>query len=379
MTPTLARPALRGALRSSTLAATVAALLAGGAAAQDAESADFVALAEAQSAANAEPGPRQVPGRAVPVPEGVSAEAQALIAAPYSPFWNAVGTTPEEWRAFEEMSVAATEPMLAELRSSLGVTMEEATIGGVPVLVLAPDTIPEAHAGQTVVNLHGGGYVYGSGASGTFEATLLAAYGGYRVIAVDYRMPPDAPYPAAVDDAAAVYAALLDEGADPASIAVNGTSAGGGLALAMLLRLKEEGLAMPGALAANTPWADLTGSGDSYRANEWLDNVVVSYDGYLDDAARLYAGEAGLADPGVSPVFGDLAGLPPTLLISGTRDLFLSDAARVQRKLRQAGVVADLQLFEGLSHGQYLFDPAAPETVEMFEEIAAFLDAHLAG
>ena len=190
-------------------------------------------------------------------------------------------------------------------------------------------------------------------------------------------MPPDAPYPAAVDDAEAVYRALVDEGQDPAAIAVNGTSAGGGLALSLLLRLKAEGLPMPGGLAANTPWADLTGSGDSYRANEWLDNVVVSYGGYIDDAARLYAGEANLAEPGVSPLFGDLAGLPPTLLVSGTRDLFLSDSARVQRKLRRAGVTAELQLFDGQSHGQYLFDPAAPETREMFVEIARFLDAHL--
>lgn len=96
----------------------------------------------------------------------------------------------------------------------------------------------------------------------------MAAYGGIRVIAVDYRMPPDAPYPAAVDDAAAVYRALIEEGLDPARLAVEGISAGGGLALALMLRLKEEGLPMPGALIANTPWADLTGSGDSYRANE---------------------------------------------------------------------------------------------------------------
>ncbi|WP_426127753.1 alpha/beta hydrolase [Pararhizobium sp. PWRC1-1] len=271
----------------------------------------------------------------------------------------------------------AAEPRFADLRTALGVTMEESRIGGVPVLILTPKAIPKGQAGQTVLNFHGGGYVYGSGAAGTYEAALMAAYGGYRVIAVNYRVPPYAPYPAAVDDAEAVWRALIKDGADPATIAVTGTSAGGGLAPAMLLRLKDGGLPQPGALIANTPWADLTGSGDSYRANEWLDNVVVSYNGYLDDAARLYAGAADLADPGVSPLFGDLAGLPPTLLISGTRDLFLSDSVRVQRKLRQAGVVADLQLFEGFSHAQYLFDPVAPETVEMFGEITAFLDAQL--
>ncbi len=374
MTMILARPALRVALRSFVLGVGLIALLASRSAAQDTSDAS---LAERQSAANVEPGSRRVPARTVPVPETISSEAQALIAAPYSPFWNAVGTTPDEWRAFEEQAAAATEPMLADLRERFGVAVEAATMGGVPVLVLTPESVPEAHANQTVLNLHGGGYVYGSGLSGTYEATLMAAYGGYRVIAVDYRMPPDAPYPAAVDDAVAVYRALIEEGLDPASVAVNGTSAGGGLALALLLRLKEEGLPMPGALAANTPWADLTGSGDSYRANEWLDNVVVSYDGYLNEAAQLYAGEADLANPGISPLFGDLSELPPTLLISGTRDLFLSDAVRVQRKLRQAGVIAELQLFEGFSHAQYLFDPMAPETREMFDEITRFLDDHL--
>ncbi|WP_299654864.1 alpha/beta hydrolase fold domain-containing protein [uncultured Jannaschia sp.] len=361
------------ALRSSSW--TVCLLLAATASAQEA---DFSALTEAQSALNAAPGLRQVPGRAIPVPtEGVSPAMQALIAAPYSPFWAATGESPDEWRAYAEGASAAAEPALADLREALGVAMEEATMGGVRVFVLTPEAIPEAHNGQVVLNLHGGGYVYGGGVGGTYEATLMAAYGEYRVVAVDYRMPPDAPYPAAVDDAEAVYRALVDEGQDPAAIAVNGTSAGGGLALSLLLRLKTEGLPMPGGLAANTPWADLTGSGDSYRANEWLDNVVVSYGGYLDDAARLYAGKVNLAEPGVSPLFGDLAGLPPTLLVSGTRDLFLSDSARVQRKLRRAGVTAELQLFEGQSHGQYLFDPAAPETREIFVEIARFLDAHL--
>lgn len=364
------------AVRASYLSCLTAGLLL--AAPASAQEADVAALAEAQAALNAAPGIRQVPDQAIPVPvEGVSPAMQALIAAPYSPFWAATGRSPDEWRAYAEGASAAAELGLADLREALGVAVEVTTMGGVRVFVLTPEAVPEAHEGQVVLNLHGGGYVYGGVVGGTYEATLMAAYGGYRVIAVDYRMPPDAPYPAAVDDAEAVYRALVDKGQDPAAIAVNGTSAGGGLALSLLLRLKAEGLPMPGGLAANTPWADLTGSGDSYRANEWLDNVVVSYGGYLDDAARLYAGEANLAEPGVSPLFGDLAGLPPTLLVSGTRDLFLSDSARVQRKLRRAGVTAELQLFDGQSHGQYLFDPAAPETREMFVEITRFLDAHL--
>lgn len=381
MTATLAKPTQRDLLRSSALATGLLAVMVTGTLAQNAaERPDFIARANAQAAANAEPGPRHLPERAVPVPEGVSGQAKFLIAPSYSPFWNAVGNTAKERHAFEKGAAAAIEPLLADLRQSLGVTMDPATIGGVPVLILTPATISEERLGRTILNLHGGGYVYGSGVSGTYVATLMAAHSGTRVIAFDYGVPPDAPYPAAVDDAAAVWRALIgEEGLIPASSALNGTSVGGGLALAMLLRLKAEGLPMPGALVANTPWADLSGSGDSNRANEWLDNSVVSYDGYLDDAARIYANGVSLTDPEISPVFGDRSGLPPTLLISGTRDLFLSDFVRVQRKLRQAGVEADLQLFEAFSHAQYLFDAAAPETIGMMTEIAVFLDAHIGG
>ena len=106
--------------------------------------------------------------------------------------------------------------------------------------------------------------------------------------------------------------------------------------------------------------------------------MVVSLDGYLADAARLYAGEHDLSDPGISPVFGDLSGLPPTILFSGTRDLLLSDAVRVQRGMRRSGGTVELQLFEGFAHAQYLFDPNAPETREIFDEITRFLDTHLA-
>lgn len=384
ISPAMARPWTRfaiSAVASSLLVLASTLSLVGAAAAQDApQDAGWAELAEAQGAANAAPGPRQVPGRVIPVPGTVSEAAQGLIAAPYSPFWNAAGTTAAEWRAIASGADATAEPMLAELRAALEVGLEETTIAGVRCFVLTPQSIPDAHRDQVILNLHGGGYIYGSGVSGTAEATMMAAYGGYRVIAVDYRMPPDAPYPAAVDDAAAVYRALIeDEGMDPARVAVGGTSTGGGLALALMLRIKAEGLPMPGALAPNSPWSDLTGAGDSYQANEWIDNVVVSYDGYLDEAARLYAGGRDLAEPELSPVYGDLAGLPPTILVAGTRDLFLSNTVRIQRRLRQAGVTVDLQLFDGLSHAQYLFDPTAPETVEMFGEITRFLDEHLAG
>ena len=339
---------------------------------------DVQALESAQNAANGAPGPRSVPAKTVPVPDDVDAATRALIAAPYRvPAWNANPPDAAAWRALVDKLAQAALPGLAQARAALGVTLEPTTIGGVKGFVLTPREIPEAHKGQVVFNIHGGGYVYGPGESGTAEAMLMAAFGGYRVVAVDYRMPPDAPYPAAMDDADAAYRAVIAT-TDPKNVAVVGTSTGGGMTLALMLRLKAEGVALPGAIAPGTPWSDLTETGDTYRTNEWVDNVLVSYSGYLSHAARLYAAGHDLKDPQLSPIYGDFHGLPPTLLTSGTRDLFLSNTVRVQQKLREAGVVQELQVYEGLSHAQYLFDPAAQVTREVFGEITRFLDAHLA-
>jgi len=343
-----------------------------------AQAPDFAALEAAQNAANAKPGLRNAPARAFPVPQDISPAAQALVGAPYRvPAWNAAPANADEWRALVKKLADASLPSLAKARETLGVTMEATTMGGVKCFVFTPKTMPEAHRNQLIVNAHGGGYVYGPGESGTAEAMLTAAYGGYKVIEFDYRMPPDAPYPAAMDDAMAVWKAALAM-QDPSRMAIIGTSTGGGMALAMILRAKQEGLALPAAIAPGTPWSDLTETGDSYKANEWVDNVLVSYSGYLAHAALLYANGHDLKDPQLSPIYGDFHGFPPAILTSGTRDLFLSNTVRTHRKLREAGVEAELQVFEGFSHAQYLFDATAPETKEAFTEIAAFFDKHLA-
>jgi acetyl esterase/lipase len=189
-------------------------------------------------------------------------------------------------------------------------------------------------------------------------------------------MPPDFPFPAALDDAMAVWRALVGS-TDPRKMAIFGSSAGGGLTMAMILRAKAEGVPLPGAIAPGTPWVDLTGDGDSIKANAYVDNVLVANAGWVAAAAGLYAGGRDLRDPLISPIFGDFSGFPPAILTSGTRDLFLSNTVRAHRKLRQAGVEAALQVFEGQSHAQFLF-PFTPETEEAFSEIARFFDKHLA-
>jgi epsilon-lactone hydrolase len=256
------------------------------------------------------------------------------------------------------------------------VKVEPTTIGGVKAFIIAPREVANGNRERVLVHVHGGGYVLAPGEAGIPEAILMAAFGRIKVISVDYRMPPDFPYPAAMDDAMAVYREVVKT-TDPKKIGIFGTSTGGGMTLAMVLRAKQEGLPLPGAIAPATPWSDMTKTGDTYFANEMVDNILVSNDGWLADAANLYANGHDLKDPMLSPVYGDLEGFPPTILTSGTRDLFLSNTVRVHRKLRAAGVVADLIVFEGQSHAQYLFVPDAPEGKEYFIEVNAFFDKHL--
>jgi epsilon-lactone hydrolase len=246
----------------------------------------------------------------------------------------------------------------------------------VPAFMVTPAVIPPANRNRLLVHVHGGCYVLSGGEAATTEAIYMAGFGHFKVLSIDYRRPPDAPYPAALDDAMAVWKATVKT-ADPKRTGIFGTSAGGALTLSMILRAKMEKLPLPAAIAPGTPMSDLTGTGDSFATNFMVDNVLVGSDGRCDAMAKLYANGHDLRDPMLSPVYGDMHGFPPTILTTGTRDLLLSNTVRVHRKLRQAGVEAELQVYEGQSHAQYMRDANAPETKEAFEEIARFFDKHL--
>jgi len=367
---------MTGIRRAALIASALALTLVLPALAQETPS-DFARLEATQNAANAKPGPRTVPGRAIPVPPTASAELQAIIAAPYRvPNWNADPKSPAEWKELIGRLAAIGATNQKGVREKLGVTLETSTIAGVTVYTLTPKDIPPANLNRLLFHVHGGGYVYNPGEAGTGEATAMAAYGGFKVISIDYRMPPDFPYPAAMDDVMAVWKEVVKMH-DPRSMAIFGSSTGGGMTLAMILRARQEGLPLPAAIAPGTPWSDLTETGDTYKTNEWVDNVLVSWHGYLGRAAALYANGHDLKDPQLSPIYGDFSGFPPTILTSGTRDLFLSLTVLTHRKLRRAGVEASLQVFEGASHAQYYIDPFTPESKEAFGEIASFFDKHL--
>jgi len=192
-----------------------------------------------------------------------------------------------------------------------------------------------------------------------------------RAFCVDYRMPPDHPFPVGLDDTVEAYRWVLERHR-PENIAVAGGSAGGGLAAAFLLKARDVGLPMPGACVLATPEADLTESGDTFETNDTVD-VVTRH--RLTESIALYANGHDLRDPYLSPVFGDYhKGFPPTILTSGTRDMFLSNTVLMHRVLLRAGVEAELHVWEAMPHGGFF---GAPEDQEVLAEQARFVTRRL--
>ncbi len=320
--------------------------------------------------------PREMPARSIPVPNTVSPELQQIIAQPLRAGWNTPPTTPDGWKQLAETTRTNALANVNAMRERLKVKVEPGVMNGVRIYTVTPEKIAPGNHDRVIVQIHGGCYVLNPAEAALPEAMLISAIGGFKVIAVDYRMPPEAYYPAALDDAMTVYKAVIKK-TDAKRVGLIGTSAGGALVLEMGLRAKEEKLPMPGAIASGTPMSDSTKTGDTFQTNAMLDNVLVSTEGFCDAAAAFYANGHDLRDPMISPVYGDMKGFPPTILTSGTRDLLLSNTVRVHRKLRGLGITASLQVYEGQSHAQYGRDDRIPETREAFTEIAGFLKAHL--
>jgi monoterpene epsilon-lactone hydrolase len=318
----------------------------------------------------------EVPARSVPVPPTVSPQMAKIVGAPLRNNWNIQPKTGDEWKPVADAGAAVTIKNVPGMIERLHVKVEKTTIDGVRAFIVTPDVIPPENRNRLLIHVHGGCYVLNPGEAALPEALFMAGFGHFKVIAVDYRMPPEAYFPAALDDGLTVYKNAIKT-TNPKNIAIFGSSAGGALTLEMLLKAKQDGLPMPGAIAPGTPMSDVTKVGDTFVTNAMLDNVLVSPDGFCDAATKVYANGHDLKDPLLSPVYGDMQGFPPTILTSGTRDLLLSNTVRVHRKLRQVGVEAALQVYEGQSHAHYYRDDTSPEAKEAFEEIAGFFDKHL--
>ncbi|APE07176.1 esterase [Alteromonas sp. RW2A1] len=277
----------------------------------------------------------------------------------------------EAWRDRIHAVNSRQKKKVKAMRKQFNVSVELLSIVGVTVRKITPEIINERFQNKVYIDLHGGAYVFFSGFVSIEEGILIADRLGIVVYSVDYRMPPSSPFPAALNDACAVYDELRNEYGSN-RIFIGGTSAGGGLTLALLQQLKQQDKPLPVGVYLGTPWADLSNTSDSLLINEEADRVLVSYEGSLSAAAQLYAGSHSLTHPGVSPLYGNFDGLPPTILVSGTRDLFLSDTVRVNRKLREHAITTQLEVFEGMSHAMYLIGHNTPESLAVYAEIKQF-------
>lgn len=231
--------------------------------------------------------------------------------------------------------------------------------------------------GRVILYLHGGGYVFGS--TGLYRSMTMpmADFAGAELFSLDYRLAPEHPCPAAIEDAAGAYEWLLRRGIAASAIAIGGDSAGGGLTLATLQALRDRGRPLPGCAFVYSPWADLAATGPSMAANAESDCMFQNAS--IRDGAKRYAGALDLKDPRVSPLYGDFGGLPPLLILASESEMLFDDARRVAEKARAAGVDVRFEPRGGLCHVWPLLYPLFPETKEALELTGEFVRGRTAG
>ncbi|MFF1566417.1 alpha/beta hydrolase [Streptomyces sp. NPDC058293] len=254
-----------------------------------------------------------------------------------------------------------------------GVSFEAVDAAGVPAEWFTPhETVP----GRTLLYLHGGAYIVGGptgyhGMVGHFADTLRA-----KALLPDYRLAPEHPFPAAVEDSLTAYQWLLEQGTDPSSIVVAGDSAGGALAVSVLVAARNHGLPMPAASIPISPWANLEHTGDSMTTKHGIDPLNTREG--LVNAAAVYLGGAPTSSTTASPVFADLRGLPPTLVQIGEREVMLSDAVRLAGHLAEAAVHTRLDVWPGMPHVWHLLADTLPQARQAIADASAFAEQHLA-
>jgi epsilon-lactone hydrolase len=253
-------------------------------------------------------------------------------------------------------------------------TLVDQTIAGVPVHIVTPDNMPERNKDKVLLNLHGGGFNSDSGSY--TESIPIASYTGIKVVAVLYRLAPEHPFPAAVDDSVAVYKELLKT-YKPDHIVIYGTSAGAILTAEVAAKLKQLGMPLPAALGIFSGMGDFARAGDSMAmyALRGLTGHLNPPDPKPHDGE--YVGSVDPKDPVVSPIYGDLHGLPPTLFVTSGRDLLLSGTSNLHRAYLNAGVDARLVVFDALPHA-FWYDPMLPEAIEANHTMADFFVKQLA-
>ncbi len=319
-----------------------------------------------------------IPARKAPPPSTISPEARQTLVAD-GPLTEVIFGEPEPdpkdkeaWRRRGEMIESKGAALLEKTADSYPCTAQYHALKNAGYYEITPKSMRPEMSDCVFLFLHPGGYVAGGGVNASYMAMPFADRLGIKTFSLDYRMPPDNPFPAGLHDAVEAYEELLKIYA-PKKIIVGGRSAGGGLAAAVILKARDMGLPLPAASILQTPEADLTESGDTFETNLGVDNFLRR----LTNSIALYADGHDLRDPYLSPLFGDFnLGFPPTILTSGTRDLFLSNTVLMHRALRRAGIEAELHVWEAMGHGGFF--GLAPEDEEVWGELRQFVSRHSA-
>jgi monoterpene epsilon-lactone hydrolase len=333
-----------------------------------APAATTAATAVSQNSSYIEPNGTAHVGRIVPVPQSLSPQAQASLRRPAT---DADVPMPLEKR--RSSTDAYTARAEKQWRKICPVTVANDTVAEVPVRRITPLHVPKANADKVLLDLHGGGF---DSDSGSYTETIpIAYYARVPVVAALYRLAPEHPFPAAVEDAVAVYRELLKTH-KPEQIAIYGTSAGAILTGEVAVRLKQLSLPEPAALGIFSGFGDFARPGDSTHLYG-----LRGFSGYLaaPDGERTlspYVGSTDMKDPVLSPIYADLKGLPPTLFVTSGRDLLLSGTIDLHRAFLRAGDDARLMVFDGLPHA-FWYDPELPESIEANRAMSKFLVEHL--
>lgn len=280
----------------------------------------------------------------------------------------AEGGTIEEMRAGME-----NNPVFAGTPPAADVVCTPDTAGGVPIEFIVA---PGASETQVILYLHGGGYTMGSIATHRGLCGRISRAAGTRVISVGYRLAPENPFPAAVDDAVAAYESLLASGYAANQLAIAGDSAGGGLTAATLLALKKRGTALPACAVLMSPWTDMVITGESIESRASRDPMIRGGSDLLRGMANMYVGEAPATNPLASPLYGELEGLPPLLIHVGSEEVLFSDADRFHKKAVAAGVNSTFKEWDGQVHVFQAFGDV-PEAQQAVVEIGEFVKANM--
>lgn len=296
---------------------------------------------------------------------GVSWQFKALMLYFRLKRWFQIGT-PDIYKRRQDY-----EDLTAKFKTDSQTRYTSANIGDMAVEWLDP---PDASNDKIILFLHGGAYCLCSINTHRSVTAKIAGAAGARALLIDYRLAPEHPFPAAVEDAVAAYHAILDMGIAPRNIVVAGDSAGGGLALALLLSLRDAGTPLPAAAVCISPWTDLSLSGESMTTNARKD-VMLDYK-TLEESTRFYLDGGDPHEPLVSPLFADYHDLPPLLIQVGTDEIILDDGTRVAEKARAAGVDVTLEVWESMQHEWQFAADFVPEGQEAIARIGEFMQQH---